>query len=70
MSTFQVGELVRAQRSVQAMVEGRVYRVTARFDRVTFVGTFCTYDLEAVGDSRGDTITVGNAHLLVSRVES
>jgi hypothetical protein len=67
---FQVGELVRAQRSVQAMVEGRVYRVTARFDRVTFVGTFCTYDLEAVGSSRGDVVSVGNAHLLVSRVAS
>ena len=35
MSTFQVGELVRAQRSVQALVEGRVYRVTAcLFSRV------------------------------------
>lgn len=49
MSTFQVGELVRAQRSVQA---------------------FCTYDVEAVADSRGDTVTVGNAHLLFSRVAS
>lgn len=69
MSAFAVGQRVVAKSEAQGLRLGAVYDVVQVDVRTTFAGGFTEYQLRPV-DGDGQTIWVGNGHLLLTGVEA
>lgn len=67
MAIFMKGERVKAQVSVQGLVQGRTYTIETVDETVLPFGIFVAYDLR---DEDGNLIDgIQNGHLILSRTE-
>lgn len=68
MTTFEQGDVVVAYRSVQGLREGEEYVVEGVSENRTIFGNFVTYCLTRIDDPRGESLSIGNGHLLLGLV--
>lgn len=61
-TTFEKGNLVRANVTAQGMTAGNLYVVDAAIRQETPFGTFVTYIIE----NGTDTLRIGNGHMLLT----
>lgn len=66
MTAFQVNDIIRASYTAQRLSAGKEYRVVEISENPTPFGNFVSYLLEPIDG--GERIWIGNAHLLLSKV--
>ena len=66
MTTFLVGDMVRADLTAQGLDRGWLYTVTEVHEDLTPFGNFVTYVVRHVG--LGHVCAVSNGHMLLTKV--